>query len=253
MYNIVEYLNKIFKSIVLTFLHFIRDILIVIKKHCTPPYAPKTYRRYKTSYELYIKEEELKSYEHFKKYFKNAIFLDTKRIRKYAILSALKNDTEQKQLYLEFGVFNGQSINYLSKFLKTKMYGFDSFLGLREDWKGTNLEAGYFNKNGETPKVNSNVELIQGWVQDTLPKFITKDSKINFIHIDLDTYDSTKFVLETVKPYLNKKTIILFDELYNFSGWDEGEYKALKEVFNENDYEFLAFSIEGCQAVIQLK
>ena len=246
-------LIKILKPILLPFLHFIRRVFTVLKKHCLPIYVPKTHKMYKTSYELYIKEEELKSYEHFKKYFKSSIFLDTKRIRKYAILNSLKNDMEQKQLYLEFGVFNGRSINYLSKFLKTKIYGFDSFLGLREDWKGSILESGYFNKDGKKPKVNNNVELIEGWVQDTLPKFITKDSKINFIHMDLDTYDSTKFVLETVKPYLNKKAIILFDELYNFSGWDEGDYKALKEVFDEKDYKFLAFSIESCQAVIQLK
>ena len=28
-----------------------------------------------------------------------------------------------------------------------------------------------------------------------------------------------------------KDSIIIFDELYNYPGWDVGEYKALKEVF----------------------
>ena len=73
------------------------------------------------------------------------------------------------------------------------------------------------------------------------------------MHIDLDTYDSTKFVLSKIKKNLSKNAIILFDELYNFSGWDVGEYKALQEIFDENDYKFLAFSKDGCQAVIETK
>ena len=48
--------------------------------------------------------------------------------------------------------------------------------------------------------------------------------------MDVDTYETTKFVLETIKPHLINGAIILFDELYNFEGWDVGEYKALTEV-----------------------
>ena len=70
--------------------------------------------------------------------------------------------------------------------------------------------------------------------------------------MDLDTYESTKFVLQKIKPYLINKAVILFDELYNFSGWKVGEYKALKEVFSENEYKYLAFALRGTQAVIQI-
>ncbi len=62
------------------------------------------------------------------------------------------------------------------------------------------------------------------------------------MHMDLDVYSSTKFVLQKVKPYLDKKCVILFDELYNHPGWEHGEYKALTEVFNENEYRYLAFT-----------
>ena len=31
---------------------------------------------------------------------------------------------------------------------------------------------------------------------------------------------------------------------YNFPGWDVGEYKALKEEFDETEYSFKVFSIE---------
>ena len=70
--------------------------------------------------------------------------------------------------------------------------------------------------------------------------------------MDLDTYESSKFVLESIKTNLVKRSVILFDELYNFEGWDVGEYKALREVFNDDEYKFLAFSKDSAQAVIKI-
>jgi hypothetical protein len=58
--------------------------------------------------------------------------------------------------------------------------------------------------------------------------------------------------LENTKKYLCKNSIIVFDELYNFPGWDVGEYKALKETFSDNEYKFLGFALKGEQAVIQI-
>ena len=69
----------------------------------------------------------------------------------------------------------------------------------------------------------------------------------------MDTYPSTKYALERLKPYLNKDAIILFDELYNYPGWKDGEYKALKEVFKDDEYIFKAFNISSKQVVIQIK
>lgn len=70
--------------------------------------------------------------------------------------------------------------------------------------------------------------------------------------MDVDTYESSKFILEAIKPNLVKGAIILFDELYNFEGWDVGEYKALREVFNDNEYKFLSFATDSSQAVIKI-
>ena len=69
----------------------------------------------------------------------------------------------------------------------------------------------------------------------------------------MDTYPSTKYALERLKPFFNKDAIIIFDELYNFPGWENGEYKALKEVFKDDEYIFKAFSILSKQVVIQIK
>ena len=50
--------------------------------------------------------------------------------------------------FLEFGVFQGRSINIIAeKFPDQKIYGFDSFKGLPEDWvvsKNNTYEKGRF-------------------------------------------------------------------------------------------------------------
>tara|TARA_B100000989_G_scaffold299038_1_gene292338 strand:- start:7976 stop:8638 length:663 start_codon:yes stop_codon:yes gene_type:complete len=208
---------------------------------------------YRSPFKMYEKEQLEKGYEHFKKFFKNAIFLDTLSLRKYCIENASKNDPKQEFYYLEFGVWRGHTINYMSEYVH-KFYGFDSFEGLKEDWVGMdNKPKGTFNLNKKIPKLNANVTPVVGWIQDTLKPFLEKEKpKINFVHIDVDTYETTKYILENLKPFTLKKTIILFDELYNIPGWDVGEYKALTEVFSENEYKFIAFSKYGRQVAIQL-
>jgi len=191
---------------------------------------------------------------HFKEYIKKGmIFTNILEIREYAIKTSLLNDRNKEYYYLEFGVWKGDSSNFFSKFLN-KLYYFDSFEGLKEDWVGRHLLKGHFNLNKKIPSLNSNVEPVVGWVEDTLEDFLKKHNpKINFVHLDMDTYSPTKFTLEKIKPYLVKGAIILFDELYNYHGWRNGEYKALTEVFKDNEFEFKAFNLEGEQCVIQIK
>ena len=69
--------------------------------------------------------------------------------------------------------------------------------------------------------------------------------------MDMDTYKTTKFILENIKPYLTNGAIICFDELYNFEGWSVGEFKALSETFNESEFIYKCFSSDGAQVVIE--
>ena len=204
---------------------------------------------------LIIENSTKECYEHFKENFKTSVlFIDNWKIRKYAVEKAISSDEQQEGFYLEFGVYRGKSANFFSKYVK-KLYAFDSFEGLREDWAGSPLAKGHFNLNKQIPKLNSNIEPIVGFVQDTLDDFLKKHNpKINFVHIDLDTYPSTKYALERLKPFLNKDAIIIFDELYDYPGWKDGEYKALKEVFKDDEYIFKAFNTIGSrEVVIQIK
>ena len=203
--------------------------------------------------DMYFIEEKEKCYNHFKKYFRNSMLLRVPILRNYAIKEAIKNETkEDDYTYLEFGVYKGDTANFFSKYVN-KLYAFDSFEGLREDWVGSQSPAGTFNLDKKIPKLNTNVTPIVGWVQDTLDNFLEeKKPKINFVHMDMDTYETSKFILTKIKPYLNNDAIILFDDLWWYPGWEVGEYKALKEVFNDDEYEFKAFAIYGEQVVIKL-
>ncbi len=203
-------------------------------------------------HEIHAQEEIKKCYETFKTHFKKSILLKINDYHRFVIERAKENDEFNKKFYLEFGVYTGTSINFFSKYVNT-IYGFDSFEGLREDWVGTHLPKSHFNLNKKVPKLNKNVIPIVGWVQDTLVPFLEKHKpSINFVHMDMDTYETTKFVLTKIKPYLLKNCIIAFDELYNFSGWEEGEYKALKETFNDNEYKYVCFCINRKSAAIQI-
>jgi len=115
------------------------------------------------------------------------------------VFEHMKLQHKPNTLWLEFGVASGKSINYFSKFTNDTVYGFDSFEGLPEDWRG-GFNKGAFNRNGIPPKVNSNVELIKGWFNETLEPFIkTKNKKISFIHMDADLYSSTKYIFDVLK------------------------------------------------------
>ena len=236
------------RAYVMPILKMIRKALNVLKKYAYP-----NYKSYPSVYDMY-KEEQIKNcYQHFKKFLKTAVLLNSEKIRSHAINLAKENDKDSNNFYLEFGVFSGTSINFFSENINKNIYGFDSFEGLKEDWLGTSVIKGTFDLKKKIPKLNSNVVPISGWIQDTLPKFLDENKpKINFVHMDVDTYESSKFVLENIKPFLIKGAIILFDELYNFEGWDVGEYKALTETFEEKEYSFISFSTDTSQAAIKI-
>jgi hypothetical protein len=149
-------------------------------------------------------------------------------------------------LWLEFGVNSGNTINYISKFTNDKVYGFDSFEGLPEKWRD-GFDKGCFNRDGNLPEVNDNVELIKGWFNETLPNFIKmQDKKVSFIHLDADLYSSTKYVLDILKDYIDNDCIIIFDELVNYPGFDgdTGELRAFYEFITENkvNYEWIGMN-----------
>ena len=206
--------------------------------------------------DLYHEDVAKKSYEAFKDYFKDSyVFSDDSSIRSFAINESIKKFGKES-LFLEFGVFKGDSINLFAKRLKkinAEIFGFDSFKGLKDEWMTEEFNPpGTFDLKGKKPRVEKNVKLVDGWVEETAKNFLSKNSKkIAFIHFDLDTYNSTSFVLKLVKNDFQPGTIILFDEFYGFPNWEKYEYKAFKEEIDENKFKFIAFgSRQACIKIV---
>ncbi|MBR7024663.1 MAG: class I SAM-dependent methyltransferase [Selenomonadaceae bacterium] len=146
-------------------------------------------------------------------------------------------------IYLEFGVYKGETVNLIAAAVPDKIvYGFDSFEGLPEDWRYDlrfNLQKGAFNLNGNAPQVNENVRLVKGRFNETLPEFVKEHTEpCAFIHVDCDLYSSTKTIFDNLKNQIVSGTVIAFDEYFNYPGWQEGEYKAFMEYVEENNIEF---------------
>lgn len=139
--------------------------------------------------------------------------------------------------YLEMGVYQGRTIEYIAQSTPHKtIYGFDSFEGLPEPWvRGDKIfakELFAFTTPDYLPPVPSNVRLIKGWFSDTLPLFKSAQlgsSPIAFLHIDSDLYSSARDIFHTLGDNIVPGTIILFDELYNYPGFEEHELKALRK------------------------
>ncbi len=175
-------------------------------------------------------------------------------LKKHSLPYVFENlNLKQKEntLWLEFGVFSGKTINFISSFTEGKVFGFDSFEGLPEDWR-PGFPKELFDKKGILPKVNNNVELIKGWFNETLPDFvkehcINNKKKISFIHIDCDIYSSTKYIFDILKDYLDENCVIVFDELLNYKGFDgdNGELRALYEFINENNVKWNWIGMNG--------
>ncbi|WP_171033071.1 class I SAM-dependent methyltransferase [Qipengyuania marisflavi] len=159
-------------------------------------------------------------------------------------------------MMLEFGVFEGVSINHLAKrFPGERLYGFDSFTGLAEDWTGYHLPKGAFDLGGNLPKVSSNVALIKGWFEDTVPSFLAEhpDAPVRLCHLDCDTYASARYVLETIAPRLTTGSVIIFDEYYGYPNWQQGEFRAWQEVCKLAGlkYRYLAFANMQAAVIIE--
>jgi hypothetical protein len=158
--------------------------------------------------------------------------------------------------YLEFGVFEGYSINFFARNLNGfDFFGFDSFEGLEENWYGhPGYEKGTFSLLGVLPKVEDNVVLIKGWFEATVPNFLQGFTQTGdlIVHLDADTFKPTKFLLEALKSNLKRGTIIIFDEYYGYPNWRAHEYKAFQEFVRAGHLCYRYIAVTPMQVAIEI-
>jgi len=155
-------------------------------------------------------------------------------------------------LGVEFGVWRGRSIRFFASVSKETIYGFDSFEGLREDWKGWEIPKGAFRLGGVLPPVPANVTLIKGWFDETLPPFLREHPEpFSFVHIDCDTYEGASIVLSVAQDRFRKGTVV-FDEYFGYRGWRMGEFKAWQQFVAVRgiSYKYLAFRDQTVSLVV---
>jgi hypothetical protein len=147
---------------------------------------------------------------------------------------------------VELGVFKGNSlIRFLSfrdliKLKKKRVIGFDAFGNfpkqtIKEDNKFAKDHDKFIGKGYSIAKIEQslknkkikNFKLVKGNIMKTLPDFLKriKKFKISFLHLDLDVYEPTKFVLNKLYNRVSKNGVILID--------DYGEIKGATKATNE--------------------
>ena len=157
-------------------------------------------------------------------------------------------------LYLEFGVATGRTLNHWARlFPKKIIHGFDGFDGLPETWSW-NFQKGHFSQ--PLPRVADNCDLVVGWFDQTLPAFLNQHTQhVAFLHIDSDLYSSARFVLESLADRIRTGTIIVFDEYFNFPGWEQDEHRAWQEFVARHNvkFEYLAFVSRHQQVAVRIE
>ena len=176
---------------------------------------------------------------------------------RYSELEWLAPQIKKIGFNLEFGVYSGRTISFLANERPDlKFFGFDSFEGLPEDWDmgGKFVKKEYFHRQNNFPNVPSNVILIKGFFDKTIPtwlkdlskkELVQNDYKISYLHVDSDLYSSAIDILFGLNELIKPGTIIRFDEIccwrsvFNergpkfgravYSTWEEHEFKALNE------------------------
>ncbi len=135
--------------------------------------------------------------------------------------------------YLEYGVFQGQSIRWWSENMKnpeSEFIGFDTFEGLPEEWKGEKPK-GHFTTGGQIPNINDPRCSFQvGLFQDTMVDFFSRVSthKRKVIHMDADLFSSTLYVLSILAPMIRPGDILIFDEFHVYLD----EFRAMESTFS---------------------
>ncbi|CEO34743.1 CalS11 [[Clostridium] sordellii] len=152
---------------------------------------------------------------------------------------------------LEFGVYKGASIirfatyrELLENTYYRKIIGFDifgefpktdndddnKFIQRFEEQGGNGISKEALEDFIKNKNIN-NIELIKGNVFDTLDEFLEKNKqiKISLLHLDLDVYKPTKFILEKLYERMVPGGIIVFDDYGTVKGATDAIDEFLKE------------------------
>lgn len=188
-------------------------------------------------------------------YVQNHLPLTRSFRTRLALLDWSLESVQSSGLYAEFGVYMGKTLNFIARRVPpgTVVYGFDSFKGLPAPWTA-DTPAGTF-ETKKKPKVGPNVRLVDGLFEDSLPRFLKEHrDPYAFIHIDSDVYSSARTVLTQLSARLRPGAVIVFDEFFNYPGWERHEFRAFSELTSAQhlEFEYLGYCKFGTQLSVRI-
>ena len=157
--------------------------------------------------------------------------------------------------WLEFGVWKGSTARLLLKHLSEdgRLYLFDSFQGLPEDWKPGFPKGEFALPESERPQFDDlRVELIEGTFEETLPSWVGSHAEpLAFVFIDCDLYSSTETIFTYLHHLITPGTLIVFDE-YHVPELDSDEMTAFLAYAHAHEvaYTYLAKAQNGSVSLI---
>eukprot|EP00386_Alphamonas_edax_P016101 GDKI01049202.1.p1 GENE.GDKI01049202.1~~GDKI01049202.1.p1 ORF type:complete len:399 (-),score=60.72 GDKI01049202.1:762-1958(-) len=183
------------------------------------------------------------------------------------------HSTDPPGLWLEFGVHMGETINKISKFLEKEtprdgvsgdiqvVYGFDSFRGFPVDWRAAD-DRNFWDLKGVHPPVAHNVRLREGWFNESIPEYLAAVSNpadsnnqlrpIHLLHIDSDLYLSAKQIFDLLENHIVSGTVIVFDELIHYPGFERHEFLAFYEYVKRTGKKFRWLGRYACPLVYHI-
>lgn len=181
----------------------------------------------------------------------------------------LKNSNLENGLCIELGTYLGRSARTISTLLSVlspsaKLFTIDSFEGLPESWREGFPKGKFALSENERPQLPDNCVQLVGYFSQVLPdldqylKQLGEQAPIPiaFLHVDCDTYSSTKEALHILhkQDRFVAGTVIVFDEYGNYDGWENGEHKALMEFLGYSGFtpRWLARNINHQGVAVQL-
>jgi hypothetical protein len=181
--------------------------------------------------------------------------------RHLAITELFKSTINLPGSVAEFGVWRGSTFFLLARLIdifdisvherlgltSRKLYGFDTFDGFQalsdKDLGGANhnekmvgglrFDMDIFNRSFEhlikDIRQPERVNIIKGDVIETFQPFLETNGgvRFNFVNLDMDLYEPTKFVLDRLPEKMVRDGVILFDE-YGYEEWP-GATEAVDE------------------------
>jgi hypothetical protein len=155
----------------------------------------------------------------------------------------------------EFGVFGGRTLRLIRAALPpaVPVLGFDCFTGLPDAWRD-GFPKGAFDHRGRVPDIDDNTTVVKGLFETSLAPLLALfgDKQAKLIHIDCDIYSAARTALFALRGNIRDGTLLVFDELVGYPGFEQHEIRALLEFLADTGLGVQVVAAQGEQVALRV-